>query len=98
VGAEYQVSEKVNWGAGFKYQPVRRDQDDMSDTDFKNDMLWLATGVDLAFTEELTGVATIELGFATSEYYYYMEDGTTLLRSYKDNLNKSATLGLVYSF
>ncbi len=34
MGAEYQVSEKVNWGAGFNYQPVSRDQDDMSDTDF----------------------------------------------------------------
>jgi hypothetical protein len=98
LGAEYQVSKKVNWGAGFKYQPIRRDQNDMSDTDFKNDMLWLATGVDIAFTEDLTGVATVELGFATSEYIYYMEDGTTVLRSYKDNLNKSATLGLVYSF
>jgi hypothetical protein len=46
----------------------------------------------------LVGVVTVELGFATSEYNYYMEDGTTLLKSYKDNLNKSATLGLVYSF
>ena len=98
LGAEYQVSNKVNWGAGFKYQPIRRDQDDMSDTDFKNDMLWLATGIDIAFTEDLTGVATVELGFATSEYIYYMEDGTTILKSYKDNLNKSATLGVVYSF
>ena len=98
VGAEYQVSRKVNWGAGFKYQPVRRDQDDMSDTDFKNDMLWLATGVDVALAENLTCVATIELGFATSEYYYYLDDGTTLLKSYKDNLNKSAALGIVASF
>ena len=98
LGAEYQVSKKVNWGAGFKYQPIRRSQDDMSDTDFKNDMLWLASGIDLKFTDRLTGVATIELGFATSEYIYYMEDGTTILKSYKDNLNKSGTLGLVYSF
>jgi hypothetical protein len=98
LGAEYQVSKKVNWGAGFKYQPIRRSQDDMSDTDFKNDMLWLASGIDLKFTDRLIGVATVELGFATSEYNYYMEDGTTILKSYKDNLNKSATLGVVYSF
>lgn len=98
LGAEYQVSRKVNWGAGFKYQPIRRDQDDMSDTDFKNDMLWLASGIDVKFTDRLTGVATVELGFATSEYNYYMEDGVTILKSYKDNLNKSATLGVVYSF
>lgn len=98
VGAEYQLSGRVNWGLGFKYQPVRRDQEKMSDTDFRNDMLWLATGADIDVTDRLKGVVTIELGFATSEYDYYLEDGTTLLKSYRDNLNKSATLGLVYSF
>jgi len=95
LGAEYQVSKKVNWGAGFKYQPIRRSQDDMSDTDFKNDMLWLASGIDVKFTDRLTGVATVELGLATSEYIFYMEDGTTILKSYKDNMNQSGTLGVV---
>ncbi|RKX30933.1 MAG: hypothetical protein DRP71_14235 [Verrucomicrobia bacterium] len=98
LGAEYQVSKKVNWGAGFKYQPIRRSQDDMSDTDFKNDMLWLASGIDVKFTDRLTGVATVELGLATSEYIFYMEDGTTILKSYKDNMNQSGTLGVVYRF
>jgi hypothetical protein len=98
LGAEYQVSRKVNWGAGFKYQPVRRDPADMSDTDFQNDMLWLASGVDVRFTDRLTGVVTVELGVPTSQHDYYAEDGTTLVKSYEDELNKSGTLGIVYSF
>lgn len=97
LGGEYQISNAVNWGAGFKYAPVRQDINTMGDTDFKNDFMWIASGVDIKITERLTGVVTAELGVPTTGHEYYMEDGT-LEKRYSDTLNKSATFGVIYSF
>ena len=98
LGAEYQISQKVNWGAGFKYSPVRRDQNDMSDIDYNNDFIWIASGIDIQITDRLKGIITAEIGVPTSEREYYMEDGTTLVKRYSDKLNKSAAFGIAYSF
>jgi len=97
LGGEYQISNKINWGAGFKYSPVRKDQNKMGDTDYKNDFMWIASGIDIKISDRLTGVVTAELGVPTTEREYFMED-ETLEKRYSDTLNKSAAIGIVYSF
>jgi long-chain fatty acid transport protein len=97
LGAEYQLTEKVNWGIGFLYSPVRRDVDAMDDISYKNDFLWLASGIDFKITDRFSGVVTGELGVPTSERVYYLQDGS-IEKSYTDNLAISATFGILYSF
>ncbi len=67
VAAEYQFTEKFNWGVGCTYAPYKMKRQYQSEMEFENNTIWLNTGASLKLKENLGFDLGLQVGLATQE-------------------------------
>jgi len=102
IGAEYQLTEKLNWGVGFTYAPSKMKKDYMNELEYEVNQLWLNTGGTFNVTKKLTVNLSVQAGIAIEEvekeYNSQMVPGTLYNQKYTKDPAYSVGLGVVYHF
>ncbi len=100
VAAEYQISDKLNWGVGCTYAPYKMKQKYQSEMEFENNSLWLNTGVGIKMSENLGLDLGFQVGLATQERK--VENSTDWVapftQKYQNGASYSMGIGFWYRF
>ncbi len=95
LAAEYQFTDKLNWGIGFTYAPAKMKEEYMDEMEFENNTIWLNTG----FTYKTTDKLDLNIAFQTSvptgdvtvDYDGYSQ-------TYEKGMSYALGLGAAYRF
>lgn len=102
LGAEYQVSTKLNWGLGFTYAPSKMKEEYMSELEYEVKQLWLNTGGTYDVTEKLALNLAFQVGLATEDVEKTFDSafnpGATYTQKYTKDTAYSLGIGVVYHF
>lgn len=100
--AEYQFTDKLNWGVGFTYAPSKMKEEYMSEMEFEMNSIWLNTGVTYSATDKLQMNLAFQTGITTEDvsitYDSALNPGTTYDQKYSKDPSFSLGLGVSYTF